>query len=67
MDVTVTGHITGFASYYIKFIATFINMIRTLTNLTKKNTLFNSGPLCQVSFDTIKITLSNSPILIFPN
>ena len=40
-------------------------MVRPFKDLTKKNTPFNWKHLCQVNFDTIKTTLTNSPIVIF--
>ena len=40
------------------------DIMRPLTNLTKNTTPFICSPLCQVSFDTIKIVLTNIPILI---
>ena len=42
-------------------------MVRILMDLMKENTSFNWSSLCQVSFDTIKIPLTNSLILIFPD
>ena len=57
-NVTETRHIKNLASYYRKFIANFSNVVRPLTELTKKSTLFVWSALCKVSFDTIKIVLT---------
>ena len=65
-DVTETRHITGLIYYYRKFIANFSDVMRPLNELTRTNTLFVWSPWCQFSFDTIKIILTNSPILVFP-
>ena len=45
----------------------FSYMVRPPTDLSKKNIALNWGPLCQVGFDTIKITLTKSPIFILPD
>ena len=66
-DVAETMYIIGLASYYRKLIANFSDIVRLLTELTTKNTSLNWSPLCQVSFNSIKITLTNSPILVFPS
>ena len=56
--VTETRHIIGFASYYRKFIANFNDSMRPLSELTRKNIPLVWSLLCEVSFDTIKITLT---------
>ena len=66
-DMAEARHIIGLALYYRKFIANFSDILRPLTDMTKKNTPFIWNPLYQVSFDAIKISLMNSPILIFPD
>ena len=65
--VTETRHIIGLVSYYRKFIANFSDIVKPLTEPTKKNMTFNWVPLCQQSLDTIKVALTISPILIFPD
>ena len=65
--MTETRHIIGLVSYYGNFIANLSNIMRPSNDLTKKNIPFSLSSLCQVSFDTIKITLTNSPDLIFPH
>ena len=39
--------------------------MRHLTDLTMNNSPFIWSHLCEVSFDTIRIALTNSPILTF--
>ena len=57
--------IIGLASYYRKFIVNFRDIVRPLTEITKKSTPFNISPLCQVCFDKINIALTYSSILVF--
>ena len=42
-------------------------MVKSLTELLKKNTTFNWTPIYQQSPDTIKVALTKSPILTFPD
>ena len=65
--VAETRDIIGLALYYRKFIVIFGDVFRSHTDLMKKITPFKWSPLFQVTSDTIKITLTNSPILIFPD
>ena len=65
--VTETRHIIGLASYHRKFIVNFSDIVKGLTHPTKKNTTFNWSPLSQGSFHTIKVALTDSPILILPD
>ena len=57
----------GFCSFYRKFIMSFSDIVKALTNLTKNNTKFRWGPLEQKAFDTIKQKLIEAPILKFPD
>ena len=61
-DLTEMRHLIGLASYYGKFVLNVSNMVRPLTDLTKKYTPFKWSPLCLLSSDTIKISLASSPI-----
>ena len=63
--VTEIWHIIGLAFCYRKFIANFNDIMRPLNELKKKNTPFVWSPLCQVSLNTIKIALTNRPIMVF--
>ena len=40
-DVTETRNIIGLASYYRKFVSNFSDIVKLLTDLTKKNTIFS--------------------------
>ena len=42
-------------------------MVRSLVDLMKKNAPVNCSLVCQVSFETIKIALTNSSIVIYPD
>ena len=55
------------ASYYQRFVEKFSDIVKSCTELTRQNTSFTWTPLCQLSLDTIKEALTNSPILIFTN
>ena len=49
--------------YYRKFVPRFADILRPLTRLTKKETIFNWTPECQKSFDLLKSYLCGEPIL----
>ena len=53
------------AFYYRKIIANFSDIMRPLTDLTKKNLSFVWTPKCWVSLNTINIALTNRRILFF--
>ncbi|CAG4993640.1 unnamed protein product [Colias eurytheme] len=57
----------AFANYYRKFIPNFANITASLNNLTRKNVNFNWTTDCQNSFETLKHTLCNPPLLQYPN
>ena len=65
--MTKNRHILGLISHYRKFIENFSGIIRTLNELTKKKIPFVCSPLCQVSFDTIRIALTNCASLVISN
>ncbi len=56
----------GLASYYRKFIKSFSTMARPLTRLMEKNAVFKWTEDCQEAFTILKVALTTSPILSFP-
>jgi hypothetical protein len=57
----------GLAGYYRKFVRHFGLIAKPLTNLLKKGALFVWTHDHEVAFDTIKQSLSSSPVLALPN
>ena len=53
----------GLTGYYRKFVPRFADILRPLTRLTKKETVFNLTPECQKSFDVLNSYLCGEPIL----
>ena len=53
----------GLTGYYRKFVPRFADISRPLTTLTKKDTKFKWTPACQKSFELLKETLCDEPIL----
>ena len=57
----------GLIGYYRKFIPKFSDVTRPLTNLTKKDVLFEWTPECQQTFQLLKDLLTAEPILKYPD
>lgn len=57
----------GFCSFYRKFVKSYSEIMKPLTDLFKKDVKFKWGPREQAAFDTIREKLVNPPILKFPN
>ena len=57
----------GLAGYYRKFIPRFADIARPMTHLTKQNVEFEWMDICQQSFDILKKTLYEEPILKYPD
>ena len=57
----------GPANYFRKFIRAYSNMVAPLTNLTRKDTLFEWSASCQVAFARVKEALTNAPVLRLPD
>ena len=66
-NVTQVRHMLGLASYYRKFIPMFGSDVSLNTSLTKKNVPFVWTAACQTALDTIKHSITNSPVLIYPD
>lgn len=57
----------GLVGYYRKFIPKFAHISKPLTKLLKKDTPFNFDENCIQSFNTLKQSLTQEPILQYPN
>jgi hypothetical protein len=55
------------ASFYRRLISNFAETAKPLTALTRKNQEITWGPSQQEAFDSLKLKLSTSPVLTFPN
>ena len=56
----------NFASYYHRFVQDFAAIAEPLTSLTQKNAPFQWTPETEASFTTPKRTLSDGPVLVYP-
>ena len=57
----------GLTGYYQKFVPRFSDLARPLNALTRKNIPFEWTPVCQESFQLLKISLVTEPILTYPD
>ena len=57
----------GLCSYYRKFVKGFATIAKPLHELTHKDQSFIWTVDCQKAFDTLKSTLTSSPILAYPS
>ena len=57
----------GLIEYYRKFIPKFSDVARPLTNLTKKDVLYEWTPECTKTFEMLKNLLIQEPILKYPD
>ncbi len=65
-NVTEVRNFVGLAGYYRKFIPDFSTVAYPLTQLTQKNRTFRWSDQCESSFQQLKLLLSSSPILAYP-
>ena len=56
----------GLATYYRRFVRKFSELVRPLTELTKKNRGFKWGEAQQLAFEKVKNKLMTAPILAYP-
>lgn len=66
-DAQSTKRFVAFANYYRSFIKNFADIAHPLNKLTRKNVPFIWTSECQKAFETLKLKLSQPPILQFPN
>ena len=57
----------GLVGYYSKFINRFADAVRPLTKLTRKDSKFIWTDECQTGFEYLRICLTESPILKYPD
>ena len=57
----------GLSGYYRRFIKNYAKIANPLYGLTKKDTIFNWSTECQQSFDALKTSLTEAPVLAYPN
>jgi hypothetical protein len=61
--VKETQSFLGLINYYRKFILNFSKLAKPLTELTKKDTIFNFGRECKEAFKELKARMKSAPIL----
>ncbi|KAK8930623.1 hypothetical protein KSP39_PZI016616 [Platanthera zijinensis] len=66
-SVTEVRSFLGLAGYYRRFVKDFSKISLPLTQLTRKNTLFQWSDDCQLAFDILKEKLTSAPILTMPS
>jgi hypothetical protein len=57
----------GLASFYRKLVSHFADIAKPLTQLTKKDKIWDWNQQCQESFDELKNKLCNTAVLAFPD
>ncbi len=57
----------GLTGYNRQFIKGYADIAQPLSSLLKKISTFNGEPLQQQAFETLKMKLTSSPVLIFPD
>ena len=57
----------GFVNFYRRFIKDFSDTAKPLHDLTRKDFAWNWTDACQEAFDSLKIAVTSSPILVFPD
>lgn len=66
-DAQAVKRFVAFANYYRCFIPHFADIVAPLNNLTRKKVPFVWSKECQTAFETLKIKLSQPPVLQYPN
>ncbi|KAK8954132.1 hypothetical protein KSP39_PZI001653 [Platanthera zijinensis] len=66
-SVTEVRSFLGLAGYYRRFVKDFSKISLPLTQLTRKNMLFQWSVDCQSAFDILKEKLTTAPILTMPS
>ena len=57
----------GLASFYRRLVPHFADIAKGMTQLTKKDKIWDWNQECQELFDNLKSKLSNTPVLAFPD
>lgn len=66
-SVTEIRAFLGLVGYYRRLIIDFAKIAHPLTALTKKNVRYEWSEECQQAFDTLRLALTEEPILQYPN
>lgn len=66
-DKDAVRRFVAFANYYRQFVASFAQITRPLTQLTRKRALFKWSTKCETAFQTLKEKLLTTPILKYPD
>ncbi|KAL6458845.1 hypothetical protein MHYP_G00323170 [Metynnis hypsauchen] len=64
--VSEVRQFVGLAAYYRRFVPDFATIAKPLHELTKKNARFRWTPECQDAFETLKSSLTTTPVLGYP-
>lgn len=57
----------GLANYYRSFIQDFSSIAEPLLSLTRKGVVWNWSPSCQQAFDSLKQSLTESSVMVYPD
>jgi len=57
----------GFSNFYRKFIGHYVDIVKPLTELTRKDVPFNWTSECQHAFDNLKEKFMEEPVLQMPD
>ena len=66
-DIRSLRSFLGLASYYRRFISNFSIVANPLFTLTKKDVPYEWSEDCQRSFEALKCTLVEAPLLVYPD
>ncbi|KAL0414003.1 UNVERIFIED_CONTAM: putative mitochondrial protein [Sesamum radiatum] len=66
-DVHDLRSFLGLANYYRRFLKSYSEIARPMTDLLKKTETWNWTPQCQESFKRLKRTIATDPVLALPN
>ena len=66
-DIDGLKRFLGMSGYYRDFIAGYADLVKPLTDLTRKDRIFEWSTSCQKVFSTVKDKLMSAPILAFPD
>ena len=66
-DKTQVRQLLGLVGYYRKFIPNYADLTRPLSQLTRKNTLYEWNDQCNAAFEELKQSLTSDPVLVYPD
>ena len=65
-SVTDVRAVLGLGSYYRRFVKDFAEIVRPMTDLTRKDRVFKWDSACQHAFDQLKQILTSPSIMAYP-